>query len=75
MVWATNRLVTRQRFNADWATHGKMAGWLRNQQMLDEGKPDLVVAFSGGRGTADMVRRTKKAGVELIEVQHGGSYD
>jgi hypothetical protein len=34
--------------------------------MLDEGKPDLVVACPGGRGTADMVRRTKAAGIELI---------
>lgn len=36
--------------------------------MLDEGKPDLVVVFPGGTGTADMVRRAKKAGVEVIEV-------
>jgi UDP-N-acetylmuramoylalanine-D-glutamate ligase len=36
--------------------------------MLDVGKPDLVVAFPGGRGTADMVRRAKEAGVEVIEV-------
>lgn len=31
--------------------YGKAAGAIRNQQMLDEGKPDLVVAFKGGRGT------------------------
>lgn len=54
-------------FPADWKTHGKAAGPIRNQQMLDEGKPDLVVAFPGGRGTADMVRRAKKAGVKVIE--------
>jgi hypothetical protein len=36
--------------------------------MIDEGKPDLVVAFPGGRGTADMVKRAKKANVEVIEV-------
>lgn len=33
-----------------------------------EGKPDLVVAFPGGRGTADMVKRARAAGVEVIEV-------
>jgi cysteine synthase len=53
---------------ANWKKHGKSAGPIRNQQMLDEGKPDLVVAFHGGVGTADMVRRAKAAGVKVIEV-------
>ena len=36
--------------------------------MLDEGKPDLVVAFPGGRGTAHMTRIARGAGIEVIEV-------
>jgi len=56
-------------FSADWKTHGKAAGPIRNQKMLDEGKPDLVVAFPGSSGTADMVRRANKAGVEVKEVK------
>jgi UDP-N-acetylmuramoylalanine-D-glutamate ligase len=36
--------------------------------MLAEGKPDLVVAAPGGRGTADMVRRARDAGIEVVEV-------
>ena len=32
-------------FRADWRKYGKAAGPLRNQQMLDEGKPDVVRAF------------------------------
>ena len=55
-------------FRADWTARGKAAGMIRNQRMLDEGRPDLVVAFPGGRGTADMVRRARKAGVEVIEI-------
>src|SRR5688572_27506060 len=35
---------------------GARGGPIRNQQMIDEEKPDLVVAFPGGTGTADMVR-------------------
>lgn len=50
---------------ADWKKHGKAAGPMRNQRMLDEHKPDLVIAFPGGAGTADMVRRAKAAGVKL----------
>lgn len=55
-------------YPADWKKHGREAGPIRNQQMLDEGKPDIVVAFPGGNGTADMVRRAKKAGVEVTTV-------
>lgn len=55
-------------FPADWKAHGKSAGPIRNQRMIDLGKPDLVVAFPGGRGTADMVRRAKAARVAVVEV-------
>jgi hypothetical protein len=44
------------------------AGPRRNQRMIDEGKPDLVVAFPGKAGTSDMVRRARAAGVEVMEV-------
>lgn len=40
-----------------------LAGHQRNQQMLDEGKPDWAMGFPGGAGTADMLRRVKKAKV------------
>ncbi len=50
---------------AQW-TKGKKAGPLRNQQMLDEFHPDLVLAFPIGesKGTRDMIRRAEKAGIE-----------
>ena len=53
-------------YPADWDTHGKAAGAIRNQQMLDSGI-DLAIEFPGGRGTADMRRRLDKAGVRVIE--------
>jgi hypothetical protein len=62
-------LIQHKEFPADWKTHGPAAGAIRNQQMLDEGKPDIVVAFPGGSGTADMVRRATKAGVEVLRVK------
>lgn len=66
--WAGWHAVKSQVFNADWKTHGKVAGLRRNQRMLDEGKPHLVIAFPGGRGTADMVRRAEVAGVPVAKV-------
>lgn len=41
---------------ADWKSHGKSAGPIRNQKMLAM-NPDRVLAFTGGKGTADMVSR------------------
>lgn len=52
-------------FLADWRTLGRAAGPIRNKRMLDEGKPDLVVAFPGGRGTANMVAQAERAGVRV----------
>jgi hypothetical protein len=52
---------------AQWDKFGKAAGAIRNQEMLESGI-DLVLAFPGGRGTADMVRRARRAGVEVREV-------
>jgi hypothetical protein len=41
--------------------------------MLDEGRPDLMVAFPGRSGTAHMVRIARAAGVEVIEVNAVGN--
>lgn len=67
--WAADRKRIRSTFRAQWAEHGKAAGPLRNQRMIDVGKPDLVVAFPGGSGTADMVRRAEAAGVKVLRVE------
>jgi hypothetical protein len=57
-------------YPADWNRYGPAAGPLRNQQMLDTGI-DLVIAFPGGKGTADMVGRARRAGVRVDEVDNG----
>lgn len=66
--WCVSREVEYLNYSANWVAHGKAAGPIRNQRMLDDGKPDLVLAFPGGRGTADMVRRAKAAGVPVREI-------
>lgn len=63
--WAKSRGVECVTFPADWSL-GRRAGPERNQRMLDAGA-DGVVAFPGGRGTADMVRRAIAAGVPAWE--------
>lgn len=66
--YAVDHGWTNLRFPADWRAHGKAAGPVRNRQMLSEGKPDVVVAFPGGRGTRDMVAQANAAGVHLFVV-------
>ena len=53
---------------ADWDRHGRSAGPLRNQAMIAR-KPDFVVAFPGGRGTADMVRRARSMEIDVAEIR------
>jgi hypothetical protein len=67
-IWAARANVPVKRFRANWDRYGKSAGPRRNQKMLDEGKPDLVIAFPGGFGTADMVARARTAGVPVTEI-------
>lgn len=67
-TWASQRKgISVHPCTAQWAKYGNRAGPIRNQKMLGHA-PDLVVAFPGGRGTADMVSRARKAGVPVKEV-------
>jgi len=68
--WGESEHATVVEYRADWKKHGRAAGPTRNQRMLDEGKPDIVIAFPGGRGTKDMVSRAKMAGVPVAEVRN-----
>lgn len=65
-LWAKKRGIPIQTYRPNWKTHGRAAGPIRNKQMLVEGKPDVVIAFPGGRGTADMVHQAQAAGVPVI---------
>lgn len=56
-------------FRADWEQCGRQAGPLRNARMLAEGRPDAVIAFPGGKGTADMVRKARAAGLPVVEAR------
>jgi len=60
--------VTIARFPARWSRYGRAAGPVRNQEMLTYGQPDLVIAFPGGSGTADMVERARRAKVETRHI-------
>jgi YspA, cpYpsA-related SLOG family len=70
--WARERGQGLLPFPADWRRYGRGAGPVRNRQMIEEGRPQMVVAFhsdiTNSRGTADMVRQAEKAGIPVTVV-------
>src|ERR1700676_3700007 len=64
--WARDRGITADVYMAEWERLGRKAGPIRNQRMLTEGKPNLVVAFPGGHGTANMVAQARAAGLRVF---------
>lgn len=69
--WAIAHKVPEIIVPAQWDGYGKGAGPVRNGWMLKFTKVTRVVAFPGGRGTADMIRQAEKAGVSLVVVSYG----
>ncbi len=72
--WAEANGVQPVAMKALWDLEGDAAGSKRNQRMYEFAKPDLIVAFSGGRGTANMMKTgftAKHAGdpVDIIDVE------
>lgn len=68
--WATARQISNVRvYEADWQTHGKAAGPIRNKKMFTSEQPDVIIAFKGGNGTVHMMKIGREAGVPVVEVK------
>ena len=65
--WADRHGVPADEYPASWDRHGAKAGRIRNREMLDNAKPDLVLAFPWGQssGTAHMMRIAERAAVPI----------
>jgi hypothetical protein len=66
--WAIINGVKYLTYDADWKKYKRAAGPIRNQRIIDEGKPDLLLAFPGNKGTADMIRRAVAANIPVTMV-------
>jgi hypothetical protein len=68
--WAMSRQRPLLIFPAHWDRYGRAAGPMRNKQMLEKGKPDIVLAYHNdlehSKGTRNMVDQASKAGLEVI---------
>jgi len=69
--WAEDNNIPVERYPAQWSRYGGAAGPIRNKEMLDKGKPDLVIVFEGGKGSAHMAMISKKSGVKTMEPHKG----
>ena len=58
--------VTRK--PADWKTHGKRAGYLRNEEMAQQADALIAVWDGASKGTAHMIDLGRKYGL-LVNVQ------
>jgi hypothetical protein len=64
--------MTVEIYPAQWKIFGRKAGPIRNRQMLDEGKPDMVLAFhhdyKSSSGTKNMIKQASEQGLNTVLV-------
>jgi hypothetical protein len=66
--WAESKNIICDTYPAHWTIYGKSAGHKRNLEMIEKGKPDIVIAFPGGVGTENMVQNAVNLGIKIIRV-------
>lgn len=67
-IWARRNGIALVRYPPNWEFYGKKAEGLRNTFMIEDSRPDLVVAFPGGRHTTDLVQRAIAANVAVLVI-------
>jgi hypothetical protein len=65
-LWAFSRGIQPVACPALWDFYGKPAGRKRNRAMLLI-RPNMVIAFPGGTGTANMCEEALQAGVTVLD--------
>ncbi|AOV17982.1 hypothetical protein BJI67_13750 [Acidihalobacter aeolianus] len=68
-AWADQQGIPTEIYAAEWRRLGFAAGPARHGRIFDEGRPDLLVAFPGGRGTPDLVARARASGVPILDLR------
>ena len=75
-LYALERGMIVEEYLPNWDELGKKAGPLRNQEMIDKGHPDKVIAFfydmENSKGTWDMIRRSEKANIPIDTIVSKG---
>ena len=78
--WATQRQMNLTKMPANWETHGKGAGMLRNSQMasyaVEHGSHSLLIAFwdKKSKGTKNMIDKAASMGIPVVIVDVSGRF-
>jgi len=64
-AWAAENGVPVELFPADWATYGKSAGFLRNEEMAKNAEALIALWDGESRGTKHMIACAKKHGLQV----------
>lgn len=67
-AWARRHGIAVVRYPPNWEFYGKKAEGLRSDFMLTDSRPDFVVAFPGGRHTADLVQRAINVRLAVLAI-------
>jgi hypothetical protein len=70
-AWARRNRVDVVRYPPNWQCLGKRAERLRNDFMLADSRPDVVIAFPGGRDTADLAAKAMRRGFKCCTRRRG----
>lgn len=65
-LWAIDRGVPYETIFAEWEKFSRLARPMRNARLIAAG-PDLVVAFPGGKDTAEIVQRAKASKINVLQ--------
>ncbi len=74
-VWAKKNGIHGVTCPAQWTKLGKKAGFIRNLAMAKKHKPDIVIVFPGGTGTAHMRNTARELGIPVHEVYPDAKLD
>lgn len=63
--WATDNNHQMKIFYPDWKSHGRAAGPMRNQLIIDNSTHIIAFPSVSGKGTQDSIKKAKKANKKI----------
>jgi hypothetical protein len=69
--WAQEHGIPVKLFPADWDTHGRRAGFIRNGQMAQYAQAVIAVWDGSSGGTKDMIAKAIELGLRVFVAKMG----
>lgn len=72
--YCLERNIPHKIFVADWKKYGKLAGPIRNREMVKDAYQrsidNFLLAFPGGKGTANCIKEAQNLHYTILEVKY-----